>query len=86
MRFFCLATLLATACAFTSQPAAFTTTNNLVGERVVDDNVVAPTSHRNRRATIVMDGKANGESYVEIVLESYAYVLLDHFTMTKMHD
>ena len=74
MRFFCLTTLLATAAAFTSQPAAFTTSNNLVGERVVD-NVVAPTSHRNRRATIVMDGKANGEFYVESVLELRAYVL-----------
>lgn len=68
MRFFCLTTLLATAAAFTSQPAAFTTSNNLVGERVVD-NVVAPTSHRNRRATIVMDGKANGEFYVDLVLD-----------------
>jgi len=59
MRFFCLAALLASACAFTSQPAAFTTHSPLVGERAVD-NVVAPsTSHRNRRATIVMDGKAN---------------------------
>ncbi|KAG7338501.1 ATP synthase F1 subunit gamma [Nitzschia inconspicua] len=59
MRFFCLAALLASACAFTSQPAAFTTQSPLVGERVVN-NVVAPsTSHRNRRATIVMDGKAN---------------------------
>jgi F-type H+-transporting ATPase subunit gamma len=63
MRFFCLATLLATACAFTSQPAAFIKNSPLVGERAVE-NVVAPgTSHRNRRATIVMDGKANGEFY-----------------------
>ncbi|KAG7338604.1 ATP synthase F1 subunit gamma [Nitzschia inconspicua] len=59
MRFFCLAALLASACAFTSQPAAFTTQSPLVGERAVN-NVVAPsTSHRNRLATIVMDGKAN---------------------------
>jgi len=54
MRFFCLAALVASACAFTSQPAAFPS----VGERAFE-NVVAPTSHRNRRATIVMDGKAN---------------------------
>ena len=74
MRFFCLTTLLATAAAFTSQPAAFTNSNNLVGV----DNVVAPTSHRNRRATIVMDGKANGEFYVELVLDLRAYVL-GHF-------
>merc|ERR1712113_1246736 len=45
--------------AFTSQPAAFTTNVPVVGDRVID-NVVAPsTSHRNRKATIVMDGKAN---------------------------
>jgi hypothetical protein len=63
MRFFCLATLLATACAFTSQPAAFIKNSPLVGERAVE-NVVAPgTAHRNRRSTIVMDGKANGEFY-----------------------
>jgi hypothetical protein len=61
MRFFCLAALVASACAFTLQPAAFTTQSPVVGERAFD-NVVAPsTSHRNRRATIVMGGKANGE-------------------------
>eukprot|EP00529_Nitzschia_sp_RCC80_P040966 CAMPEP_0113509302 /NCGR_PEP_ID=MMETSP0014_2-20120614/37496_1 /TAXON_ID=2857 /ORGANISM="Nitzschia sp." /LENGTH=340 /DNA_ID=CAMNT_0000405109 /DNA_START=79 /DNA_END=1097 /DNA_ORIENTATION=+ /assembly_acc=CAM_ASM_000159 len=60
MRFFCLATLLASACAFTSQPAAFTTNNPMVGERSSDDVFTpAGTAHRNRRATIVMDGKAN---------------------------
>jgi len=59
MKFFCLAALLASANAFTSQPAAFTTNVPVVGDRVID-NVVAPsTSHRNRKATIVMDGKAN---------------------------
>jgi hypothetical protein len=42
----------------------------LVGER--SDNVVASTNaHRNRRATIVMDGKANGEFNVGLVLESH---------------
>eukprot|EP00529_Nitzschia_sp_RCC80_P031002 CAMPEP_0113484374 /NCGR_PEP_ID=MMETSP0014_2-20120614/23928_1 /TAXON_ID=2857 /ORGANISM="Nitzschia sp." /LENGTH=370 /DNA_ID=CAMNT_0000377973 /DNA_START=128 /DNA_END=1240 /DNA_ORIENTATION=+ /assembly_acc=CAM_ASM_000159 len=60
MRFFCLATLLASACAFTSQPAAFTTNSPMVGERSSDDVFTpAGTAHRNRRATIVMDGKAN---------------------------
>jgi F-type H+-transporting ATPase subunit gamma len=58
MRFISLAAILATACAFTQQPAAFTTNNPAVGGRVFDD-VVAPTSHRNRKATIVMDGKSN---------------------------
>jgi hypothetical protein len=57
MRVICLAALLASACAFTSQPAP------LAGERI-SDNVVAPgNAHRNRRATIVMDGKANGEFF-----------------------
>ena len=60
MRFFCLAAFLATANAFTSGPAAFTTSVPAVGGRTLD-NVVAPSqSHANRRATIVMDGKANG--------------------------
>jgi hypothetical protein len=61
MRFICLATALATACAFTSQPAAFTTSSPSVGGRAFDDVVAPSTSHRNRKATIVMDGKANGE-------------------------
>jgi hypothetical protein len=60
MRFLCLATALATAAAFTQQPAAFTISSPAVGNNAFDD-VVAPASHRNRRATIVMDGKANGE-------------------------
>jgi len=46
------------ASAFTTQHAAFTTSSPSVGERVTD--VAAESnSHRNRRATIVMDGKAN---------------------------
>lgn len=51
MRILCLAALLASACAFTTSVPS-------VGERV--HNVAASGSaHRNRRATIVMDGKAN---------------------------
>ena len=61
MRFFCLAALLASACAFTQQPAAFTTQSPVVGERAFDNVVAPPSTHSNRRATIVMDGKANGE-------------------------
>jgi hypothetical protein len=78
MRFLCLAALLASACAFTSQPAAFTTYSPVVGERGTD-NVVAPSSssiaHRNRRATIVMDGKANGTSLRNFLYPDGAYVL-----------
>eukprot|EP00429_Kryptoperidinium_foliaceum_P087376 CAMPEP_0176190682 /NCGR_PEP_ID=MMETSP0121_2-20121125/4068_1 /TAXON_ID=160619 /ORGANISM="Kryptoperidinium foliaceum, Strain CCMP 1326" /LENGTH=362 /DNA_ID=CAMNT_0017529319 /DNA_START=32 /DNA_END=1120 /DNA_ORIENTATION=+ len=51
MRILCLAALFASACAFTTNVPS-------VGERV--HNVAASGSaHRNRRATIVMDGKAN---------------------------
>jgi len=51
MRILCLAALLASACAFTTSVPS-------VGERI--NNVAATGSaHRNRRATIVMDGKAN---------------------------
>jgi F-type H+-transporting ATPase subunit gamma len=58
MRFFCLAALLASATAFTSQGGAFTATTPAVGE-AFNDVVATPSSHANRRATIVMDGKAN---------------------------
>jgi len=59
MRFLCLASALATACAFTSQPAAFTTNSPVVGGRVLDDVVASGQAHRTRKSTIVMDGKAN---------------------------
>jgi len=58
MRFFCLAALLASATAFTSQGGAFTATTPSVGG-AFNDVVATPSSHANRRATIVMDGKAN---------------------------
>jgi len=60
MKLLCLAYLLASAGAFTSSPAAFTTQSQNVGQR--NNNGVFSESnaaHRNRRATIVMDGKAN---------------------------
>ena len=53
MKFFCVATLLATASAFTTSPAAFSPPAGL-------DNVNSQ-AHRTRKATIVMDGKANGK-------------------------
>mmetsp|Transcript_23390 Transcript_23390/g.57530 ORF Transcript_23390/g.57530 Transcript_23390/m.57530 type:complete len:370 (-) Transcript_23390:359-1468(-) len=59
MRFLCFASALATACAFTSQPAAFTTNSPVVGGRVLDDVVASGQAHRTRKSTIVMDGKAN---------------------------
>ena len=55
MKFFFAATLLAVASAFTSQP------NVALQTAVAPADVVAePVAHRNRKATIVMDGKANG--------------------------
>jgi len=54
MKFFCVAAVLATASAFTAGPAAFAPST--VGNNVFSDNVQA---HRTRKATIVMDGKAN---------------------------
>lgn len=60
MKLLCVAGLLASASAFTSSPAAFTTQVNHVGESA-SNSVFADsgTAHRTRRATIVMDGKAN---------------------------
>jgi len=59
MRFFGLFAVLPVACAFNTHHAGFTVNSPSVGGRV--NNVVAETSnaHRNRHATIVMDGKAN---------------------------
>jgi F-type H+-transporting ATPase subunit gamma len=54
MKLLCFATLLASAAAFTTSPAAFNTFN--VEKSLNTEEVV---SHRTRRATIVMDGKAN---------------------------
>jgi len=55
MKFFCVAAVLATASAFTG-PAAFAP--HTVGNNVFQEDVQA---HRTRKATIVMDGKANGK-------------------------
>jgi len=59
MRFFCVAAALATATAFTTSPAAFTTITPTVGERAVNNVFADSSAHRTRKATIVMDGKAN---------------------------
>jgi len=59
MRFFCLAALLATASAFTTQSNAFTTHSSPVGERPSGFGESSGVAHRTRKATIVMDGKAN---------------------------
>jgi len=59
MKLLCVAGLLATASAFQATPAAFTTQSYSVGERAVNDIHADSAAHRTRRATIVMDGKAN---------------------------
>lgn len=65
MKFVSFAALLATASAFTTSPAAFTTQSTNVGGSV--NNIFADNSaHRTRKSTIVMDGKANGESTIDI--------------------
>ena len=64
MKFLCVAVagLVASAGAFQAQPAAFTTHSPSVGGVVNDVFTESGSAHRNRRATIVMDGKANGET------------------------
>jgi F-type H+-transporting ATPase subunit gamma len=54
MKLLCVASLLASAAAFTTSPAAF---NTFGVERAL--NNVEGEAHRTRKATIVMDGKAN---------------------------
>jgi len=70
MKLLCLTGFLAAASAFTVTPTSFTTQTYSVGEKGAvnfGDNAV---SHRTRRATVVMDGKANGTSYGEVLLIS----------------
>jgi len=57
-KFFSFLAVLSVASAFTTQHAAFTTNTPSVGGKVNDVSAES-TAHRNRRATIVMDGKAN---------------------------
>jgi hypothetical protein len=62
MRFFLAATLFAVASAFTTAPNAFSKVR--VVDRAEAEESQAP---RTRKNTIVMDGKANGEFYVQSV-------------------
>ena len=64
MKLLCVAGLLATASAFQATPAAFTTQSYSVGERAANDIHADSAAHRTRRATIVMDGKANGKYFL----------------------
>jgi hypothetical protein len=58
MKFLYLATLLAAANAFTTSPSVIST----VGEKSMNNVFADSSAHRTRRATIVMDGKANGKT------------------------
>lgn len=70
MKFVSFAALFATASAFTTSPAAFTTQSTNVGGSV--NNIFADNSaHRTRKSTIVMDGKANGESTIDLKHHRY---------------
>jgi len=59
MKFISLLSLFSVASAFTVQHAGFTTNTPSVGGRFNDVVAKSSESHRNRQATIVMDGKAN---------------------------
>lgn len=59
MKFLCFALSLVAASAFTSSPTAFTAHTPNVGERSINNVNADSSAHRNRRSTIVMDGKAN---------------------------
>jgi hypothetical protein len=87
MKFLVFAAALATATAFTIQPSAFSS----VGERGLN-NVFDGSAHRTRRATIVMDGKANGMFYVIFILIfslTYLYrtsrIFTELVTMGEIH-
>jgi len=54
MRILCASLLLAYASAFTLQPNAFATVKP-------STSATEDSAHRNRRATVVHDGKANGK-------------------------
>lgn len=66
---FVAATALATASAFTTSPAAFTTSVPQVGGAVNNVFSNEGNAHRNRRSTIVMDGKANGKLLINFILQ-----------------
>jgi len=80
MKLVCFASLVASAAAFTTSGAAFTTHSYSVGQRSAN---VDNGAHRTRKATIVMDGKANGtfpSTTALIVMES---MLIDLETGTN---
>jgi hypothetical protein len=72
MKFLYLATLLAAANAFTATSPSVIST---LGEKSISNNVFADSAaHRTRRATIVMDGKANGKATRFFVLSDWGHL------------
>jgi len=69
--------LLATASAFSPSSAGFTTQTYSVGERTVGPMQQQGTAHSQRRATIVMDGKANG------ALSRRIYYIFEHIYVIR---
>jgi hypothetical protein len=59
MKFFLGVSLLAVATAFTTQPLTFRTSHG--GRDGSIDIIDQEKAHHERRSTILMDGKANGE-------------------------
>jgi hypothetical protein len=78
MRSFCIAALLAVASAFTTQPTSFTVKTANVGERASGVFPEQSSAHRTRKATIVMDGKANGECSRRFTTGLYMLTCRDH--------
>jgi hypothetical protein len=64
MRFLLVVSLLAAASAFTLQPVAFKSAPSPVVDRSTD-LVEQETAHHERRSTILLDGKANGEFFFD---------------------
>lgn len=70
MKFLYLASLLAAASAFTTSPSVISN----VGEKSLNNVFADSSAHRTRRATIVMDGKANGKATIRFV-PGFLYVV-----------
>ena len=60
MKLLCVAGFFASAAAFQATPAAFSTQNSPVIDSLLNPAATDGASHHTRRATILMDGKANG--------------------------
>ena len=82
MKLLCLSGFLAAASAFSVTPSSFTAQTYSVGEKGAVNFGNNAVSHRTRRATVVMDGKANGTSigtHPKLPIES------DHVSWQSLH-